>query len=292
MSSGVVLQSLLFRTHNVVRRSSVLPRWAKWFQTFLRLGRMACVRYLFDAGWMCRSSVAGDQLLPASSLLSIQGSCLSIGVSLLMGHTLAVTAQLARASVYVSLQLMMRLTGCFRALRLAQMRWPSFSHYVRYFARHTAWVFATAIGGAMSLVSVTLFTRKSVVDMDGLTQKAQRLHLPFSLVCLRYCLYAWLPAKFQKNKLDREYWCWQVPGDVDVPLELCCPITWQLLSQPVLLHGDVFECKALMTWLRQKPRHPLRADVAACSDEVQPASDLGKLCCAFAEKHGAQAVRA
>jgi len=80
-------------------------------------------------------------------------------------------------------------------------------------------------------------------------------------------------------------WCWEIPGGLDVPHELCCPITWQLLYEPVLLHGDVFERAALETWLRRKPRHPLRADVAAHPDEVQPVEDFRRLCCAFAEQH-------
>lgn len=158
------------------------------------------------------------------------------------------------------------------------------------YSSRLAWALGTCIGAAISLIAVPIFAQRSAVDLDRLSQKAQRLRLPFCMLCFKYCLQSWFPHSLQNSHLPHEYWRWKVPDCVDIPLELCCPITWQLLAQPVILHGDVFECAALVTWLRQTPRHPLRADVSACLDEVRLASECSELCCAFAEWHGAHAV--
>lgn len=131
LPSVMVLQPLLFGHRALARHTSVPPRTFRAVRVFFRLCSMVGVRLCVDAGWLCRASIPEQKLLPASSWLSLQGSCLSVGLTFFMGQTLALMGQFVRSSIYVALELTMRINGGAWAMRVAALRWPLATYYAR-----------------------------------------------------------------------------------------------------------------------------------------------------------------
>lgn len=247
----------------------------------------AAVRYAADSGRVCLTNIPKDELVPPVSSLNLQCSALSVVGAFVLGRALSFAGRRVRASVQILLRLAARLTGMAFALRLAEHRSPSVVAFVSRLSLGISWLVGTSIGASVALVPVPASTYQLARSLDELTQQAQRLRMPVSRLLFRRACRYWRPwLGGCKSDFGSVHWWWEYPDDLDVPHDLCCPITWQLLAEPVALHGDVFERGALEAWLERTPRHPLRADVVAHLDEVQPAEDMATLCRHFAQTLG------
>jgi hypothetical protein len=67
-----------------------------------------------------------------------------------------------------------------------------------------------------------------------------------------------------------------LPDDVEIPLELICPITRTILVDPVLLHGRHFSREPLLKWLKTHKTNPL-TNLPASIDDVYLDSDMANL---------------
>lgn len=86
----------------------------------------------------------------------------------------------------------------------------------------------------------------------------------------------------------QEALCWDDPKDVEVPIDLICPITSALFVSPVVLHGAVFEEFAVRRWVEKTSRHPTLQDVQCTTSDLEHASDVANLCSRFGAAHGLQ----
>jgi len=265
----------------------------------------AAVRYAADSGRVCLTNIPKDELVPPLGALNLQCSGLSLAAAFVFGRALSFAGRRVRDSVQILLRLAARLTGMGFALAFAGKRWPTVVTGVSKLALGISWLVGTSIGASVALVPVPASTHQLARSLDELTQQAQRLRVPVArLLLLRFWRY-WRPARgrfvgygwlrtggdhsavaaFAADSGGKP-WRWEYPDDLEVPHDLCCPITWQLLADPVVLHGDVFERGALEVWLQKTPRHPLRADTPAHLDEMQAAEAMARLCFSFARTLG------
>lgn len=254
----------------------------------LQLAVIACLRVAMDAGLLCSSSVAGRELVPALSSIGLQGSALSLSAAFLLGQTATLAGKSCRAAVCLLIVGVARASGCSFACRLLAKRWPGFVGVARRAAFGATYLVGT-LAGLLAVLPLPIAAHGVARALDSLTQQAQRLRSPALWILARRCWRYWpgrggpaLGLGSSPGVTGRQ---WDVPVEVMVPLELCCPITLQLLYEPVLLHGDVFERSALELWLRRSPRHPLRSDIAADTEELQPALAMAQVCQDFATEH-------
>jgi len=250
----------------------------------VQLTLMAALRISVDAGWFCPEGKAGSRS-PVLSSLNLQGSALSVLGSFLLSQTLCVVGQSVRAWLQAVLHAMAQLSGSTLLLRVMFSRWPGPAAAIRNSAVHAAWAAGTLLGLSSGLLPLPVLAHAGAHALDELEQQAQRLRMPVLSLFVRRCYWRWRPRVPRRE--GSEAWLWDLPEGVEVPHELCCPITWGLMANPVVLHGEVFERCTLERWLLRCPRHPLRSDVLVHMDEIQPAEDMARLCRAFAEMHGA-----
>lgn len=256
-----------------------------------QLAVMAITRGATDAGWLYPATVRNDLLIPPRSALGLQGSALCLAATFVLGQTATFVSRSVRSAVQRAGSRVARLSGL--ALIAARLqRSPRLSRTVAAAtAAATALVAAvSSIVGFVALLPLPHVSHMIARTLDGLTQQAQRLRSSLFLLLLRHCWHCWIGywrlGKGRGRRTVARGWQWQVPDAVMVPHELCCPITLQLLAQPVVLHGDVFERSALQQWLRRSVRHPLRADTAAHRDEIRSAEGMESVCHAFAAQRG------
>lgn len=250
---------------------------------------MAVVRCAMDAGLVCPSSVGSRELAPAMSSMSIQGSALSLCAAFLFAQGATLIGKGLQFLVSSMLFRAARLSSSSFVWRHVARRWPAQSQALSWLTVGTLRVVST-LAGLMALLPLPMAACGLAHGLDALTQRAQRLHTPALWVLAQRCSGRQPRGVAPQIGQDVTY-KWEVPEDLSVPLELCCPITLQLLHDPVLLHGDVFERVAMEAWLRRSSRHPLRADVAADLKELRPAQEMALVCQEFAREHGLSAVR-
>lgn len=259
-----------------------------------RFAVMAFARGATDAGWLYPATVRQGVLVPPMSALGLQGSVLCLSATFVLGQTATLVCRSFRSGAWLAVLLVARFSGlAHAATRLQQL--PHLSRTV-VAAAAAAKALATVASSAMGLAALLPLphvAHRIARALDNLTQQAQRLRTSLFSLVLRHswrCWIGYLPfGKGRSRRTVARGWRWQVPDAVMVPHELCCPITWQLFTQPVILHGDVFERSALERWLRKSARHPLRADVAAYGDDVRSAEGMETVCHAFAAQRGLSA---
>lgn len=273
------------------QRAFVNVKYAGPASPTFQLAVMTITRGATDAGWLYPATVRNDVLIPPMSLLGLQGSALCLATTFVLGQTANVVSRSVRSAVQRAVSRIARLSGlAFITARL--QRSPRLSRTVAAGTAAATSLVAvlSSIVGLVALLPLPPVSHMIARTLDGLTQQAQRLRSSLFLVLLRHSWHCWIGywrlGKGRGRRTAPRGWQWQVPDAVTVPHELCCPITLQLLAQPVLLHGDVFERSALEQWLRRSVRHPLRADSAAHRDEIRSAEGMESVCHAFAAQQG------
>eukprot|EP00930_Biecheleria_cincta_P038173 TRINITY_DN26225_c0_g1_i1.p1 TRINITY_DN26225_c0_g1~~TRINITY_DN26225_c0_g1_i1.p1 ORF type:complete len:373 (+),score=51.25 TRINITY_DN26225_c0_g1_i1:72-1121(+) len=143
-----------------------------------------------------------------------------------------------------------------------------------------------------SCFELSPFVVRSLAAVLREAQIKSRLLLPTAAACLWRSRrnIPWLAFgtsdEDELGSVDRD-WSWDGPDeDSEVPHDLLCPITGQLFVKPAVLHGSVFEERALRQWVASTGRHPILQGVECQLDEIKPARDVEDLCSRLAASRG------